>query len=108
MAEEAAEVSTDIDGEKTAVPEGSVINQPEHVTVIEPPAPKVGFLSNILSSATRTGMLLLILFLGVSLFAPVNDAVLDIFENALMIVLGAFFGAKGNSDSEVGDQLKGK
>lgn len=108
MAEEEKEVAADLDGSEPVVPVGSVINQPESVTVIQPPEPKVGLLSNILSSATRTTLLLLILFLGVALFVPVNETVLEIFKSALLIVLGAFFGAKGNADASPGDQLKGK
>lgn len=61
----------------------------------------------VLSSATRIVLLLLVVALVIGLFVNVNPAVLPIFKDALLIVLGAFFGMKIQEKPEQ-DGLKGK
>ena len=63
----------------------------------------------ITKSATRLVLLLLVFALVIALFTlRVNNDVLSIFKDALLLVLGAYFGAKGNGSSSSGDDLAGK
>lgn len=63
----------------------------------------------ISKSATRIVLLMLTFALVVALFVlRVNNDVLAIFKDALLLVLGAYFGAKGSPHANSGDELAGK
>lgn len=61
----------------------------------------------VFGSATRIVLLLLVTALVVGLFVPVNDQMVAIFKDALLLVLGAFFGMK-ITEKPAEDQLSGK
>lgn len=62
----------------------------------------------ISKSATRLVLLVFAVALVGALFTHrVNGEVLPIFKDALLLVLGAYFGAKGKATSS-GDDLAGK
>ena len=62
---------------------------------------------DVLKSATRITLLLLVAALVIGLFVPVNAQTLPVFEKALTFVLGAFFGMKVTEKPNE-DALSGK
>ncbi len=61
----------------------------------------------LFNSATRIVLLILTVALAIGLFVPVNQEMRDIFKDALLLVLGAFFGMKV-SERQGEDSLGGK
>ncbi len=94
------------------MPDDQPINQPENVTVIEaphPPATAGSAITNILGSATRLCLVIMVLALCVSIFVPsVNEGAMDVFRLALGIVLGGFFAQPAPGGTTEGDRMQGK